>query len=426
MPLLDSRGGRLKSPIRTLALGLVAVLAACSSAPIDTLVSPTPTASASFTQAPSAGPTTSALPSPIVTGSPTPTPNVVGSTYAARLVGPLQTVLKDSRRSMDIPGMSAAIIFPDGSIWSGAAGFADVAAGRRASIWTPFVAGSITKTFVAATILELRDEGRLSLDDPLSDWLPGFDNADEISLHMLLSHTSGVFNLFESRNYTRLVIREGKGKNWKPQQVLDSLVSAPYCAPGDCYHYSNTGFVLLGVVIEAETGKSLTDVWRERFWGPLGMNGTSFQTDGAPPSTAARGYVPTASGNKAVSDGTRYRPTESEATVVYAAGGIVSNVRNLAKWASSLYGGDVLSDASLAEMTGYVPHPDGAYGLGTRTRTYQNIRMFGHTGALRGFNAAMWYVPSLDVTVVVMTNRTRIDANKITDAFLSVVVPAIQ
>jgi D-alanyl-D-alanine carboxypeptidase len=183
---------------------------------------------------------------------------------------------------------------------------------------------------------------------------------------------------------------------------------------------------LLGIVIEQQTGKALGQVLRERFWDPLGMNATYFQADGPPPKSSARGYVPTASGNKAVSDGTNYRPTKSEATVIFAAGGVVSTCRNLARWADALYGGDVLTPEALAEMTGYVNHPDGAYGLGTRTRTYQGIRMFGHTGALRGFNAAMWYLPSLDVTVVVMTNRTRIDANKITDAFLSVVVPAVQ
>jgi D-alanyl-D-alanine carboxypeptidase len=409
---------------------MVAVLAACSSAPIDTLASPTPTALATLTQAPSAAPTTSVptsgTPTPSATVGPSPTPSVVTGTYATRLAGQLRDVLNSRRTSMNIPGMTAAIIFPDGSTWSDASGQAEVSPARRALVSTPFVAGSITKTFVAATILQLAEEGALSLDDPLSDWLPDYPRADDITLRHLLSHYSGVFNLFDSPDYTRLVIREGKGHKWTPQEVLDKLGGDPYCAPGGCYHYSNTGFVLLGMVIEAETGKSFGQVLKERFWTPLGMSATYFQGDGAPPSSSARGYVPTSSGNKAVSDGTNYRPTKSEATVVYAAGGIVSTCKNLARWADALYGGDVLSDESLALLTGYVSHPDGAYGLGTRTRTYQGNRMFGHTGALRGFNAAMWHLTSLDVTVVVMTNRTRIDANKITDAFLSVVVPAVQ
>jgi D-alanyl-D-alanine carboxypeptidase len=327
---------------------------------------------------------------------------------------------------MDIPGMTATITFPDGSTWSDASGSAEVSPARAASVSTPFVAGSITKTFVAATILQLQEEGALSLDDQLSDWLPDYPRADAITLRDLLSHYSGVFNLFESRKYTRLVIREGEGREWTPQEVLDELGGEPYCGPGECYHYSNTGFVLLGMIIEAETGRSLGTVLRERFWAPLGMSATYFQGDGPPPAESARGYVPTAAGNKAVTDGTNYRPTKSEATVVFAAGGIVSTCGDLARWGNALYGGDVLSPESLAELTAYVEHPDGAYALGTRTRTFQDIRMFGHTGALRGFNAAMWHLPSLDVTVVVMTNRTRIDANKIADALLSVVVPAVR
>ncbi len=74
----------------------------------------------------------------------------------------------------------------------------------------------------------------------------------------------------------------------------------------------------------------------------------------------------------------------------------------------------------------YGPYPDGAYGLGTRTREFEGIRMFGHTGALRGYNAAMWHLTTLDLTVCVMTNRTRIDANKLTDALLEVAVPAVE
>jgi len=338
-------------------------------------------------------------------------------------------VLDQQHTTRNIPGMSAAIIFPDGSTWSAGSGLAQASPARRATPSTPFGAGSITKTFVAAAIMQLADEGALSLDDPLSDWLPDYPRTDLITLRMLLSHTSGVFNLFDSPDYTRLVVREGEGKSWTPQEILDNFVEDPYCDPGTCYHYSNTGFVLLGMVIEAETGEPLGTVLRERFLEPLHLDATYFQGDGPPPPDSARGYVPRQGENVAVSDGTDYRPTESEATVVWAAGGIVSSAPDIARWARALYGGDVLSADSLTEMIDYTYHPDsqgGSYGLGTRTRTFGTQRMFGHTGALRGFNAAMWYLPSLDLTIVLLTNRTRIDANEITDALLAVAVPAVQ
>jgi D-alanyl-D-alanine carboxypeptidase len=322
--------------------------------------------------------------------------------------------------------MSAAIIFPDGSTWTAASGLAQVSPARRATPDTTFVVGSITKTFVTATIMQLVEEGELTLDDPLADWLPEYPRADQITLRELLNHTSGVFNLFDSPNYTPLVVTNGQGKSWTPQEILDNFVEDPYFAPGTGYHYSNTDFVLLGMVIEAETGKPFGAVLSERFFEPLGLDNTYFQGDGPPPANSARGYERSGGVNKVVSDGTNYRPTESEATVVWAAGGIVASAPDIATWGHALYGGEVVSADSLAQMTDYVAHPDGAYGLGTRTRTFGSQRMFGHTGALRGFNGAMWYLPDIDLTVVVLTNRVRIDANEITDALLSVAVPAVQ
>jgi D-alanyl-D-alanine carboxypeptidase len=342
-------------------------------------------------------------------------------------VGPLRDALAQQRTTLSIPGISAAIIFPDGSTWSAALGQAQVSPLRRASVYTPFVVGSVSKTFVAAAILQLVDEGALALDDPLSNWLPDYPRAGQITLRRLLGHTSGVFNLYESPNYNRLVVNHVH-RTWTPQDVLASLAGTPYCDPGACYHYSNTGFILLGLVIEAETGKPLGQVYKERFYTPLGLTSTYFQGDGPPPASSARGYRKTKTGNVAIDDGSRYRPTQSEGTVIWSAGGMVASARNIATWARALYGGDVLSAQSLARMTAFTFHPEpqgGYYGLGTRMRSFQGINMEGHTGTLRAFNAAMWYLPSLDLTIVVMTNRTGIDANAITDALLAVAVPAI-
>jgi len=427
---------------RSLALLLAFLLAACTSTPTPTAsvppaptsaASPSPTSAASPsglpTDGPSTSPTTTPTPTPTSTPSATPTPTAtpVSGSLASQFSAPLAEVLDLQRTSLVVPGMSAAIIFPDGSMWSGESGLAEISPARNVSTDTPFVAGSITKTFIAATIMQLVDEGQLSLDDPLSNWLADFPRADQIRLRMLLSHTSGVFNLYEDSDYYRLVV-ERPHRTWMPQDVLDRLVEAPYCDPGTCYHYSNTGFILLGLVIEAQTGRPLGTVFRERFLTPLGLNATYFQGDGPPPASSARGYKASGGGNIAIDDGSAYRPTESEGTVIWAAGGIVASAPDLARWGQTLYGGDVISADSLAQMTDFVlrPQPQGGYyGLGTRMRMFDGIAMEGHTGTLRAFNAAMWYLPSLDLTVVVMTNRTGIDANAIVDAFLAVAVPAV-
>jgi D-alanyl-D-alanine carboxypeptidase len=353
------------------------------------------------------------------------TPTPIKGTLAVRLAAQLNSLLGQQRRALNIPGMTAAIIFPDGSVWSAASGYAQLSPSRSLSVSTPYVVGSMSKTFVAATIMQLVDEGTLALDDPLSNWLPAFPNAGAITLKMLLNHTSGVFNFYESPLYNKLAVRHGKGKSWTPQEVLDTFSGAPYCAPGTCYHYSNSGFILLGMVIEAATGKSLGTNYKERFFTPLGLKEIWFQGDGPPPSNTARDYVNVSGKLVPVSDGTDYRPTQSEATVVWAAGEVVGSVRNMARWCKALYGGGVVSAQSLDQMEAYVLHTSGDYGLGTRSRLYGSHRMFGHTGALRGFNGGMWYMPDLDITVAIMTNRGGIDTNPITDALLNVAVPAI-
>lgn len=411
-----------------MSFALAVLLAACTSAPTPTAVaSSTPTFAPSLTASATLAPTTSPAASPTTSPTaPATPPATPAGTLATQLDAQLRQVLDQRRTALNIPGISAAIIFPDGSTWSTALGLAEVAPARLATTSTPFVVGSVSKTFVAAAILQLVDEGALSLDDPLSNWLPSYPRADQVTLRMLMTHTSGVFNLYESPKYTRIVVNRPH-RTWTPQMVLSKLSGAPYCVPGACYHYSNTGFILLGLVIEAETGKPLGTVWRERFFTPLGMSATYFQGDGPPPSTSARGYK-TKAGNVAINDGSAYRPTESEGTVIWAAGGIVASAPDIARWGRALYSGDVLSDASLARMTAFTFHPEkqgGYYGMGTRMRKFQAYNMEGHTGTLRAFNAAMWYLPALDLTVVVLTNRTGIDANALTDALLAVAVPAV-
>ena len=424
----------MTSLLRSIPFAMAVLLGACTSAPTPTSVgSATPTPVFTSSSSPTASPTTTPTqtgPAPTASppSTPAPTPSVTPTgTLASLLDAQLREVLDEQRTTLDIPAISAAITFPDGSTWATAVGMAEVSPARPATTSTPFVVGSVSKTFVAAAILQLVDEGALALDDPLSNWLPDYPQATEITLAMLLGHTSGVFNLYESPEYMQQVV-DRPHRIWTPQMVLSQLSGTPYCDPGACYHYSNTGFILLGLVIEAATGKPLGTVWRERFFTPLGMTNTYFQGDGPPPADSARGYRKTKTGNVAIDDGSAYRPTASEGTVIWAAGGIVASATDIARWGRALYGGDVLSADSLARMTTFTFHPEkqgGYYGMGTRERTFGAFSMEGHTGTLRAFNAAMWYLPDLDLTVAIMTNRTGIDANALTDALLAVAVPAV-
>ena len=386
--------------------------------------SPTPTALPSPTASPGPTPTLTASPTP--SSSPTATPTASPSVVSAELAAQLQAALDRIRVTNSVPGMSAAVTLPSGARWAGVSGRAEVDPDVSVTTTTPFVIGSITKTFVAATIMRLADEGALSIDDPLSNWLPDFARADQISLRMLLSHTSGVFNYFEHPSYNRLVFGTAT-LVWTPQQVLDEFVAGPYCEPGTCYHYSNTGYILLGRVIEQQTGLTLGTVFRQWWFEPLGLDQTSFQGDDPPPPNGAYGHL-LRTGDRLIEldDGTDYRPTRSAATVAWAVGAIESTAADTATWCQALYGGQLLSEAALAEMTNFAanPYSRGAYGLGTRTRLLDGRRMVGHTGSLRGYYAAAWHFPVEDVTVVVELNLGRIDPNPMADELARIALAA--
>ncbi len=429
------------APTATIAPATPVRSAVPTRAPSPTL---TPAPTQTPTLAPPTTPTTTPTPTATPATSPKASPTVINASFLPVLppagpdantgglsgqVGPrLKAALNQQRNSRGIPGMTAAVIFPDGSMWAAGSGYAKLP-GRSAANNTPFVVGSITKTFVASAVMQLAEEGELTLDDPLSDFLPDYPRASEITLRQLLSHTAGVFNYFEHPSYNKKVFQTMKTHFWTPQEIVTQFARPLYFAPGTGYHYSNTGYVLLGLVIEEVTGQSLDDVLDDRFFTPLALNETHFQYQVPGPASSAHGYLRRPDGTfNQIFDTTNYRPQISAATVAWAAGGITASAREIARWADALYGGEgVVSDESLAQMTDYLAssYTRGQYGLGTRTRVHGGERMFGHTGSLRGFSASMWRYEDLDLTVVVLTNRGRIDPNPTSDVLAAIAISVL-
>lgn len=318
----------------------------------------------------------------------------------------LQAAVDEARTLRPIPGISAAIHLADGTRWEGVAGVGE----RGTSKWpvrpsTPFAIASITKTFVAAAILQLAEEGALSLDDPLGRWLPDHPRGDIVTLRHLLDHTSGEANYFTHRDYESLVFGRPT-HHWTSAEIL-ALVGEPVFVPGTDWQYSNTNYVLLGLVLEAATGASVSSVTRERFLDPLGLRETWFQGEETVPVTPAQAYLRRDGRWIGLADGTPFRPHTSAATVAWAAGAMISSARDLATWARALYGGHVLSDASLAAMTDF---NEDDYGLGTKTYLMGGRTAWGHGGSLRGAEATMRYLPSLDAAVVVLWNRGGVES----------------
>lgn len=313
------------------------------------------------------------------------------------------------RKDLNTPGMSLAIRLPDGTVWTSVVGRAKVPPNAwNVTPETSFSAASITKTFVGAVVMQLVDEGKMKFNDRLSRWVPGYPNASRIRIRHLLNHTSGVRDYFAHPDYDRLVF--GRPRHYWTMNEILSLDRQPlYFAPGTGIHYSNMGYALLGKVVKKVTGKTLGMLIRQRLLQPLGLNHTAFQDVEPVQLTSAEGYLRLNHEWVGWSDGSGYRPHTSAATVAWAAGAMLSTPSDLVRWAHVLYTGNVVSASSLARM---VTFNEEDYGHGTEqffTTDDEATReaMWGHSGSLRGFQAQMWYIPSRDVTISLVSNRGR-------------------
>ena len=272
---------------------------------------------------------------------------------------------------------------------------------RTATADTPFAWGSITKTFVAALVLRAATAGQLSLDQTIDAWLPDIPNSDRITVRMLLAHRSGLFDYFAAKDYAKQVF-DRPDHVWTTSEIL-ALVGPSQYAPGSGFNYSNTNYVLLGLILEQVTGQPLATLIHDQLLAPLGMDETVFQQAGQPVDlVGAKGFWKNGSGFREWSDETNFRPTTSTATVAWAAGAMEGSVRDLLDWEMALYGGEVLTPEELAGMLDF--YKDSGYGMGARTQTMAGRRGYGHGGSLRGFQAVMYRLPIEDLDVVVMAN----------------------
>jgi D-alanyl-D-alanine carboxypeptidase len=392
-----------------------ATLASTAPTPTSTAAttpSPSPTRAPEPTQPP-ATPAPVAIPSPTtdaLPGSTAPAPALVAPaadpfpavlTFDRRLQRKLRTILTNTVRKGPVAGLSVAIMLPDGSIWTGSAGKAEYTPDRPITASTGFVIASVTKTFVAALILQLVDEGKLALDEPYGTWLPDGPRAKTATIRQLLDHTSGIHDYFDSKRYRDAINEGDREHRWTYDEIM-GLVKESYCKPGACYRYSNTNYVLLGRIAEVVEDKPLNRILRQRFLEPLGLERTLLQPDDPTPPDVAHGHW----WFERLTDHTRDSqaiPFMAAASVAGAAGAIVSTPHDLVIWADALYGGDVLSDESRRAMLSF--HPPEYYGLGVRRGSFAGHTAVGHRGSLRGFESSLWYFPNDDVSIALLSNQ---------------------
>jgi D-alanyl-D-alanine carboxypeptidase len=282
---------------------------------------------------------------------------------------------------------------------SASAGFAnlDPRVPMRAS--ARYRVASVTKTFISTVVLQLEAEGKLRVDDPVERWLLGLvPNGTSITLRELLNHTSGLFDYTQDQAFGAAILA-APGRQWEPRELLAVALShPPLFRPGTDWSYSNTNYILLGLVIEAVTGKKLAEELQARIFAPLALGATSFPAGISIDDTFAHGYVSLAPGTSLIDATPILNPS-----FAWSAGGIVSNAADLGKFFSALFKGRLLPAAQLREMKTVSP-PAVDWGLGLRLNPTKCGTTFGHDGDFPGYRNTVWATPNGRRVAVAMIN----------------------
>jgi D-alanyl-D-alanine carboxypeptidase len=264
-----------------------------------------------------------------------------------------------------------------GRTWSGAVGVRDVKRGGRPSPSGHFRIGSVTKTFVATVVLQLVDEGKVRLDDPVDRHLPGLVPG-RVTVRQLLNHTSHLYDYMSEPGYSTNRWRgDARFRSYQPRELL-KVAFAKKLPDDGRWHYSNTNYVVLGLLVEKVTGRAYGEEVRRRVLRPLGLRHTVVPGDRAGlPSPHAKGYEPM----PRLVDATRMNPS-----LDWAAGEMISTTRDLERFMSALLSGKLTSAASLRAMRTTVETGAGfGYGLGLQAYTLPCGKVWGHSGELIGY-----------------------------------------
>ncbi len=291
----------------------------------------------------------------------------------------------------------------DGEQWIGAAGLANLEEEIEVQATDRFRIGSITKTYVATTIMLLVEEGVLTLDDLISEWLPediitNIENADQVTIRHLLNMTSGIFSYTDTDAFEDAVF-DDPDHPWTAEETVEFAFGEPaHFAPGEGFYYSNSNYNLLQMIIEAATEESLGIVLEDYIFTPLGLENTYLEDPQALADGIVQGYV------TADSDIPENVTLINEG-VGLGDGGIISTVQNMEIFARALLEGELISDESLEEMMDFVEDDEGSYyGLGISASESDYGMLLGHDGATAGFQSTLVYVEDEGIVIIGITN----------------------
>jgi D-alanyl-D-alanine carboxypeptidase len=341
-------------------------------------------------------------------------PPNAGASVDAALTARLQAAIDSVRAQGQFPGMTLGVALADGRTIALASGYSDTLRRIAMRPTDRLLQGSVGKTYVAAVALQLVREGRLRLDERIATYLGGerwfsrLPNGGDITVRQLMNHTSGLVR-YEFNPAATAVLRQQPFKVWTPEERLAFLfdTQAPFAA-GTSWDYSDTNYIVLGMIIERLTGRSYYDELRRRILVPLALRNTipsdrrelpGVVVGYAGPKNDLGGY------DASIVDGRMAINPQFE----WTGGGVASTAEDLARWGKMLYEGRAFDSSLVREMVTGVPArlgPNVRYGLAAMIRQTPLGPAWGHSGFFPGYATEMLYFPESRVAVAVQVNIT--------------------
>jgi D-alanyl-D-alanine carboxypeptidase len=321
--------------------------------------------------------------------------------------GQLRPLLLAKMQQLRIPGAIIYVDDPGQGSWTTALGSGNLASREPMQVNNFMRIGSIAKSFTATVILQLVDQHKLRLDDPVGTYQPEVPNGAHITIRQLLNMTSGLFDYTEDKEVSQeAVMGFDPYKVWQPKELLAiAFKHPPYFTPGKGYHYDNTNYILLGLIMEQLTHLPAAQALQRYLFGPLGLHESSLPplSSSAIPAPHAQGYM---YGTDATGQGPTLNVTDWNPSWGWTAGSAISTLHDLKLWAKALATGKLLSAATQKERLTWAfclpdwlgkPH---CQGLGV----FDFAGFIGHSGSIPGFQSWMGYQPQTGATIIVLAN----------------------
>ena len=330
-------------------------------------------------------------------------PDFSAPTEANRLLDPIRAGLLDQTipdvmTSAGIPGAMVGIWTANGD-YVKAFGVADTDTGRPMRVDFYSRIGSVTKTFTATAVLILVDEGKVDLDDPITDYVDGVPNGQVITVRQLITMRSGLTDYTKVEGFEQTVAADPR-RELTPAELLGWAFSAPpQFAPGERFDYTNTNYILLGLLVERVSGGSLADYLKANIFGRLGLDQTALPGGTAFPDPHARGYTTAFEAGAPPLD-----TTDWTASITWAAGAMTSTLADMRIWTGALANGELLSPGLREQLLSAAPEPGGPVGFGYGMGIFEVAGWVGHNGSVPGYQTVAVYLPERKMTLVLMIN----------------------